>query len=178
MKIRLANENDLGNILALGQFMHKESRFARYAMNVDKVREAMVLMLKEPKANCILLAEHDQAGLVGMLAGSVLPLFFADVLVAQDRWFYVAKEHRGSAAALKLLVAFRRWAENRQAKELNINMSVDIDQARFNQFMTHMDFKSCGSNFVLPLTVQSASAVTRGAMPPVMPPSKAPATMH
>lgn len=162
----------------LGHHMHRESRFAHYPMGDKKVREAIGSILSEPKANCILLAEHDQAGLVGMLAGCVTPLFFTDVLIAQDRWFYVAKEHRGSAAALKLLVAFRRWAENRQAKELNINMSVDIDQARFNQFMTHMDFKSCGSNFVLPLTVQSASAVTRGAMPPVMPPSKAPAIMH
>lgn len=153
MKIRLATPLDTDAMMQLGMHMHQESRFAIYPMAQAKVRESVQQMLSEPKANCILLAEHDTAGLVGMLAGCVTSLFFTDVLIAQDRWFYVAKEHRGSSAALKLLVAFRRWAENRQARELNINMSVDIDQAKFNQFMTHMDFKSCGSNFVLPLAL-------------------------
>ncbi len=153
MKIRLATPSDTDAMMQLGLHMHQESRFVSYPMAQEKVREAVQQILSEPKANCILLAEHDKAGLVGMLAGCVTTLFFTDVLIAQDRWFYVAKEHRGSSAALKLLVAFRRWSENRQARELNINMSVDIDQARFNQFMTHMDFKSCGSNFVLPLAL-------------------------
>lgn len=153
MKIRLATQSDTDAMMKLGLRMHQESRFASYPMAHEKVRESVQQILSEPKANCILLAEHDKAGLVGMLAGCVTTLFFTDVLIAQDRWFYVAKEHRGSSAALKLLVAFRRWSENRQARELNINMSVDIDQARFNQFMTHMDFKSCGSNFVLPLAL-------------------------
>lgn len=147
--------------MRLGLRMHQESRFARYPMQETKVRETVEQILSEPKANCILLAEHDSAGLVGMLAGCVTSLFFTDVLIAQDRWFYVAKEHRGSPAALKLLVAFRRWAENRQARELNINMSVDIDQAKFNQFMTHMDFKSCGSNFVLPLALVDRAHATQ-----------------
>ena len=158
MKIRLANDKDIDALMVLGSAMHQESRFARYPMNEEKVRQSIEVMLKEPKANGILLAEHDSAGLVGMLAVCVQPLFFADALIAQDRWYYVAKEHRGSAAALKLLVAFRRWAENRQARELNINMSVDIEQAKFNKFMIHMDFKSCGSNFVLPLALVARPA--------------------
>jgi hypothetical protein len=161
MKIRLAIPSDTDAMMQLGLQMHQESRFAPYPMAQGKVRESVQQILSEPKANCILLAEHDSAGLVGMLAGCVTSLFFTDVLIAQDRWFYVAKEHRGSPAALKLLVAFRRWAENRQARELNINMSVDIDQAKFNQFMTHMDFKSCGSNFVLPLALVKREPVAQ-----------------
>ena len=159
MKIRLATHTDTDAMMKLGLHMHQESRFAPYPMAQEKVRDAVQQILSEPKANCILLAEHATAGLVGMLAGCVTTLFFTDVLIAQDRWFYVAKAHRGSSAALKLLVAFRRWAENRQARELNINMSVDIDQARFNQFMTHMDFKSCGSNFVLPLALVKKNTI-------------------
>ncbi|MEY4427090.1 MAG: hypothetical protein RL535_1388 [Pseudomonadota bacterium] len=161
MKIKLATLEDMQAILELGLAMHKESRFAVYPMSSDKIQQTILDIVSEPKANCILLAEHDSAGLVGMLAGCVTSLFFTDVLIAQDRWFYVAKEHRGSPAALKLLVTFRRWAENRQARELNINMSVDIDQVRFNQFMTHMDFKSCGSNFVLPLALVKREPVAQ-----------------
>ncbi len=154
MKIRLANASDLEAMISLGRQMHQESRFAHYALNESKLRQLVLQLLEEPKINAILLAETERDGIVGMLAVSLIPLFFTDVFVAQDRWYYVAKNHRGSSAGLKLLMAFRKWAENRQAREMNINMSVDIDQAKFHKFMTHMNFKSCGSNFVLPLSIQ------------------------
>jgi GNAT superfamily N-acetyltransferase len=98
-----------------------------------------------------LVAEHSQAGVVGFLAGYVIDYFFSDVRVAQDQCFYVSPKYRGSPAAVKLLVAFRQWAVNRNASELCINMSVDIDRQRFEKFMTHLKFKSAGSNFYLPL---------------------------
>ncbi|MDO8777838.1 MAG: hypothetical protein Q7K57_55790 [Burkholderiaceae bacterium] len=151
MKIRLAQAQDLEAIVFLGEKMCAESRFRVFPMNLAKTRESVRKIISNPLAGCILLAEHPRAGLVGMLAGYVVDYFFSDALVAQDSYFYVAPEHRGSAAALKLLIAFRRWAENRNASELCINMSVDIEPERFNRFMRHMNFQSCGSNFFLPL---------------------------
>jgi len=151
MKIRLAGTADLEPVFALCRHFHEESRFARYPLNPEKVRGAIVEAVSTPKASCVLLAEHDRQGVVGMLAGFVATPRFTDVLVAQDHGFYVLPAHRGSSAALKLLIGFRRWAENRQAVELCINQNVDIDQQRFNRFMRHLGFGCCGANFVLPL---------------------------
>ena len=153
MKIRLAETSDLEAVFAICQRFHEESRFSRYPLNPDKVRTTIMDALSVPKASCILLAQHDSQGVVGMLAGFVVTPRFTDVLVAQDHGFYVLPEHRGSSAALKLMIAFRRWAENRQAVEMSINQNVDIDQTRFNRFMRHLNFQCCGSNFVLPLRV-------------------------
>lgn len=151
MKVRLAAMTDVDATLRLGVQMHAESRFRVYPMNLAKTRASMEKLIGNPLAGCILLAEHPRAGVVGMLAGYVVDYFFSDALVAQDSYFFVHPDHRGSPAALKLLIAFRRWAENRNASELCINMSVDVEQERFNKFMSHMQFTPCGGNFVLPL---------------------------
>ena len=151
MKVRLAAMTDVDATLRLGVQMHAESRFRVYPMNLEKTRASMEKLISNPLAGCILLAEHPRAGVVGMLAGYVVDYFFSDALVAQDSYFFVHPDHRGSPAALKLLIAFRRWAENRNASELCINMSVDVQQERFNKFMSHMQFTPCGANFVLPL---------------------------
>lgn len=149
--MRLAGPADVETVLGLALRFVAESRFARYPVNREKLRATILEAVSTPKASCVLLAEHGRDGAVGMLAGFVARPRFADVLVAQDHGFFVAPEHRGGSAALKLMIAFRRWAENRRAVEININQNVDIEQERFNRFMRHLGFQCCGSNFVLPL---------------------------
>lgn len=156
MKVRFATNADLAALLAVARRFHEESRFRIYPFNADKVRQAMEQTLATPAAGCILLAEHGSAAVVGFLAAFVAEPRFTDVLVAQDHGFYVLPEHRGGSAALKLMLAFRRWAENRQAVEMCINQNVAIDQARFNRFMRHLGFACCGSNFVLSLAAPPA----------------------
>lgn len=146
MKIRLASASDESALLAMGRAMHAESRFAHYPLHEDKLKQVVAVALQEPKGHCILIAESSSTGPVGMLGGYVLPLFFTDALIAQDKFFYVLTEHRGSSAAVKLLMAFERWAGNRQVSEININMSVDIDTARFDRFMQHAGYRACGQN--------------------------------
>lgn len=158
MKVRLAQAQDLDVMMALSAQMHQESRFRIYPLNPKKLSASLVKLVANPQVACILLAERSQGDVAGMLAGYVIDYFFSDALVAQDKYFYVRPDCRGSSAALKLLIAFRRWAENRGAAELCINMSVDIEAKRFDRFMTHMSFKSCGSNFVLPLKQPGGAA--------------------
>ena len=151
MKIRLAELYDVEVVLAMGRDMLAESRFSGFPTNTDKTRLSIEKVIGSPMTSCVLLAEQNDGSVVGMLAGFVTDYFFSDVLVAQDKVFFVLPSHRGSSAALKLLIAFRRWAENRKVVEICINMSVDVEQVRFDKFMTHMGFKSCGSNYHLPL---------------------------
>jgi GNAT superfamily N-acetyltransferase len=154
MKVRLATPNDLPQALALARSMHVESRFRHYPLDESGAARAFQDMVSHPASACVLLAEATDGQLAGMLAAFVTHYFFADVRVVQDKWFYVSPRHRGSAAAMKLMLAVRRWAENRRAQELNINMSVDIDRERFDRFMGHLQFRNCGSNFFLPLQDQ------------------------
>lgn len=155
MKIRFAQKSDVARVMELGKAMVAESRFSHLGVNEKKMLAAIEGTLSHPTSACLLLADDSNGNTVGMLAGFATEYFFCDGIVVQDRAFYVAPERRGSSAAVKLLIAFRRWAESRNANELNINMSVAIDMARFNRLMTHMGFKCCGSNFSLPLVQNS-----------------------
>lgn len=155
MKVRLAVSEDLPDVMVLGRAMHVESRFRRYPLDEQRAETAFKDILAHPASACVLLTETSAGQLAGMLAAVVIDYFFADVRVVQDKWFFVLPEYRGSPAAMKLMLAVRRWAENRRARELNINMSVDIDRERFDRFMGHLKFRNCGSNFYLPLELQS-----------------------
>lgn len=156
MKVRLASLEDLPGALVLGRFMHTESRFRHYPLDEQRAEKAFQDMVTHPATACVLVAETPGGHMAGMLAAFVTDYFFADVRVVQDKWFYVLPQHRGGAAAMKLMLAVRRWAENRRARELNINMSVDIDRQRFDRFMEHLQFRNAGSNFYLPLPVQAS----------------------
>jgi GNAT superfamily N-acetyltransferase len=165
MKVRLADQSDCSRMMALGTEMHAESRFQHYPLNNALFEKTVREMVSHPASACVLLAEASDGQLAGMLAAFVTHYFFADVRIVQDKWFYVSPRYRGSAAAMKLMLAVRRWAENRRAQELNINMSVDIDRERFDRFMGHLQFRNCGSNFFLPLqdqvTAQAPLSKTR-----------------
>jgi len=158
MKVRFATLADVQAMHALGQAMHAESRFRCYPLDAQRVEAALSEMVTHPTTACVLLVETHEGQLVGMLAAFVTTYFFADVRVVQDKWFYVQSSYRGSPAAMKLMLALRRWAENRRVRELNINMSVDIDRERFERFMGHLQFRNCGSNFYLPLQGQADAA--------------------
>lgn len=145
--IRSARLIDWPQVMKLAQAMHAESRFSKFQLKEEKLRKVFEGQLNNPRVACCLLAENDDEKVVGMLVGYVVELFFTNALIAQDRVFFVLPEFRGSSAAVRLLTAFRKWAENRGVKELNINMSVAIDMPRFERFMLHMGFTNCGSNF-------------------------------
>lgn len=159
MKIRFATLEDIPTILDLGEIMVAESRFQIYGFNRAKTAKTLASMISQPAHSVIGLAERTPGDCVGMLGGYVVDFFFCDAFVAQDRFFFVRPEARGTSAALKLLLAFRRWAEQRNVRELNINMSVAVDMQRFNKMMTKLGFRCCGSNFSLGLTAASQNSM-------------------
>lgn len=162
MKIRAATLGDVSTVLDLGERMVEESRFRPYGLNREKTGKTVESLIMQTDQAVVLLAERSDSKVVGMLAGYVVDYFFCNALVAQDKFFFVAPEARGSSAAVKLLLGFRSWAERRQAHELNINMSVGINMERFNQMLPKLGFRCCGSNFSLPLKPGASTSVRSG----------------
>lgn len=155
ISIRYATAEDTEAIVALGERLMQESRFKHYRYDPEKIRSLIQSALAtQPHTTCILLAHTKQNNqLIGILAGQLMGFFFCDGLLVQDRLYYITPEYRGSQAAFKLMIALRRWAEERNALEMNINMSTAIDMKLFDKFMLHLGFSSCGSNFTLPLRI-------------------------
>ena len=147
ISIRHASLSDWPQFMHLALAMHAESRFSNYKLSQEKLRQVFERQLRAKEIACCLLAQRRDGKVVGMLLGYTLELFFTDAQIAQDLVFFVLPEFRGCSAAIRLLTAFRKWAEMRDVHELNINMSVAVDMKRFDRFMTHTGFTNCGSNF-------------------------------
>ena len=147
ISIRSASLTDWPHVMYLAFAMHAESRFSKFKLSEEKLKKVFHEQLSAPKVACTLLAQRVDGKVVGMLLGYTVELFFTEARIAQDRVFFVLPEFRGGSAAVRLLTAFRNWAQLRHVQELNINMSVGVDMPRFERFMSHMGFINCGSNF-------------------------------
>jgi GNAT superfamily N-acetyltransferase len=125
MDIRLAEENDLGDIVRLMELFVAqhlpESAF------VKEVAEASVSQfLKAPVTTaCVMLCE-DKGCIEGMFIASTAQRTFSYEVDAVELAFYVDPSKRSFRSALKLLGAYEYWAKE-VAKATWINLSC-IDE--------------------------------------------------
>lgn len=151
MFVRPAKPSDLPAATELGHRMYSESRFSRYPFDLAGSQEFLRSILSDSMGSCFFVAESSSGQLNGIFIGQISTLFFSSAVVAYDKLLYVSPEARGSSAALRLLMAFRRWAEDRGAAEISVNMTVAIDIERFQRFMGHLGFQFCGGNYWMPV---------------------------
>jgi len=124
MKIRFATVNDIPACVEGGRRMHAATRFSAYDYNAERVAQNLRAVIttgqNAHKTHCFFVAEDDGGHIIGALIGCVERHFFSDLLVASVIHYDVLPEKRMSGAGLKLLVAFRKWAENRGVFELSV----------------------------------------------------------
>jgi GNAT superfamily N-acetyltransferase len=89
--------------------------------------------------------------LQGLLFGSVEEYWFTASLGANMIAWYVDEAARGSPMAVKLLLAFKRWAENRGANELTLSITSGLRTDKTARFLRRMGFEVCGGNYAMPL---------------------------
>ncbi len=74
-------------------------------------------------SHCFFVAEGSEGNPAGGIIGCVEQHFFSNRLVASVIHYDVLPEKRMGGAGLRLLMAFRKWAENRGAVELNAGVN-------------------------------------------------------
>jgi hypothetical protein len=75
--------------------------------------------------------------------------------VATSIFLFVDPAERGSFAALKLILAFRAWAKNRQASEMYIGIASGVLMERTGKFLHRLGMRFTGGNYSMWLTTQS-----------------------
>lgn len=146
--VRLAqSEADLAAMLALGRQLHAESWYG--ALPLDEPRMMALGRRGLAHGNPALLMAERGGELVGMAVVMLGEYFFAPVRTATVQLLYVAPQVRGGRAAVSLLHAIRRWAEQNKARDLHVNVTTGIEAARTDRFLRHMGFRQTGGNYVL-----------------------------
>lgn len=152
MKIEIADEKNIEELISLGRVMHAESTLRNLSLDMERVRMTFRSALNDDKGvYCLLIARSSDGEPAGWLFGTITRPWFTNALVAHDHAFFVVPEYRGSSAAIKLLKVFHRWAEKRNAEILNVSQRVGVEMERFDRFMRRAGFEPRGMNFSMTL---------------------------
>jgi len=156
----MQTEADIESTWPLMLAMHNESRFAAYRPNksywIEYLRERG---FGDPSRYGMILAEV-RGEPVGFLGCAVSRMLYCEEWTASSLVFYVRRECRksllGGRVALKLLEAYRRWARNRRAVELNVHVTAGLEIARADKFLRRAGFRQIGGNYLAMLPAGDA----------------------
>ena len=155
MQIRFATLQDIPACVEVGRRMHALTRFAAYDFNPERVAHSLRAVIETGQTakgtHCFFVAQDSDGQIAGALIGCVERHFFSDLPVASAIQYVVLPEHRMSGAGLRLLTAFRQWAQNRGVFELSVGINSGVDTARMDRFLTRLGFTATGGNYALAL---------------------------
>lgn len=153
MKIRYATMDDIPALLDLTRRISAITRFKQFEYSPERLASNIAAVIKDKRGVYCFLVAEDAAGVaVGILLGCLERHVFSDEqLVATLMIYAVLPEKRMGGAGLRLLSAFRQWAENRGAFELNAGFSSGIDFNKTDRFMRKLGFQQTGANYSLML---------------------------
>jgi len=161
MKIRFATLEDVPVFVDMGRKFHSLTRFGVYDYNAERVAQQLSAAIETGQnrngTHCFFVAEDSQGQPVGGLIGCMEQHFFSEQMVASVIHYDVLPEKRMGGAGLRLLMAFRKWAENRGAVELNAGVNSGTDLDKMDRFLRKLGFKQTGGNYSLALAAQSSS---------------------
>ena len=155
MIIRFARITDIPACIELGHQLHQITRFSRYAFEPERIAASLHSLITigqdQKRSHCLLLAENSGAQLTGCLLACIERHVFSDQPVASLITFGVLPQNRMGGTALKLLDAFKRWAQNRGAFEINAGVNSGLDIDKTDRLMKRLGFEATGGNYALRL---------------------------
>lgn len=158
--IRFATVDDIPAFVEAGRQIHATTRFSVYDYNAEKLSKALRAIIEDTRGSSCFIAALDAAGRpLGWIIGTMERQFYSDLPVASVIHFGVVPGRRMSGAGLRLLMAFRQWAENRGAFELNAGVSSGVDIERMDRFLKRLGFRLTGGNYALMLRLDLSAAV-------------------
>lgn len=158
MKLRLATQDDLLDMIEIGKLTHSESRFAKFAYDEEKLRENLGKLIEFQNnrgSHICLLAENSEGKKIGCIIGAMEEYFFTRDRSAISILFWVDPSYRGSTAALRLLNSFKSWGAKQGALEICIPVASGVTLVRTDRFLRRIGFSQTGGNYSMPVTTES-----------------------
>jgi hypothetical protein len=155
--------SDTEEVVKLARINWAESRFQWLPFDETKIRANLARMIEAPAtSNCAIVARNNTGRLVGYLAGSIEEYFFCRARIASSVFLFVDPAERGGRAALRLVLAFRQWAINRDAVEMYIGVAGGVLMERTGRFLQRLGLRLTGGNYSLWLKGPEAGQARTG----------------
>lgn len=151
MSIRFATLADIPACVGIGQQVHATTRFAALPYDAHRVaqqlRDLIAIGQNQRHTHALLLADNRAGQVVGGLVACLERPLFSPLPVATVAQYLVLPQHRMGGAGLRLLTAFRAWAQQRGAVELHVGINSGTDIARLDRFLRRLGFQPTGGNY-------------------------------
>lgn len=152
MKIRFATTADVPGFVQAGQQIHATTHLTHHPYDGGRVARTLQGIIDQPHGRyCFIVAVDNDDAPVGWIIGCMEQHFFSGNWLASIVNYGVLPERRMSGAALKLLTAFRKWAENRGASEINAGVNSGVDLDKMDRFLRKLGFRQTGGNYSIGL---------------------------
>jgi hypothetical protein len=152
---------DIPPLVELGHVCHLESRFSRLPYDAERVAQRFKHMIEKPLSTTFFVAARHASGQVhGLMIGSIDEYFFCRERVASSIFLLVDPKYRGGLAAIKMVMAFRAWAQNRAAAEVYIGVASGVTMQRTGRFLSKLGLQLSGGNYSAWLPVPKTETAT------------------
>lgn len=108
--LRFAEERDVPTILEVLESFHNETPYGDIPLNVDSLRNLVSGLIKSDRNQSIILVDEEQ-DFRGFIAATKTPFLVTGAMVANEMFWYVKPEYRGTRVGLTLMDAFEFWAK-------------------------------------------------------------------
>lgn len=169
MNIRMATLADIPACVAFGQHICAVTRYSRFQYDPQRTAQQLQQLIavgqQQRGSHCVLLALPNEAGpdaspdapqapppVAGLLMGCIESHLFSPERVASVINYAVLPGRRMSGAGMRLLGAFRRWAENRGAVEISLGINSGVQIERTDRFLRRLGFEHLGGHYSLRLS--------------------------
>lgn len=159
MSIRKAKPDDIATLLDYFRTFHPESTFRHLAIDETKFVGFMRQIIQDTSgAYCFFVADGEDGAAHGVLVGQIDSYYFSADPVAKLIFYWVHPDHRYSSDSIKLMMAFRQWAENREAKEMMIGVTSGEGIELTDRMLKKMGARLIGGNYSIVLDGGAAVA--------------------
>lgn len=149
MTIRFATQNDIDTLVGYWRQFHSQSVFRHLTFDAAKLSQTIRKVIEDKSgAFCCFVADGEDGRPLGVLAGQIDTYYFSNDPIAKMIFYWVHPEHRYSPAGVKLMLAFRQWAENRHAAEITVGVTSGEAVELADKMLKKMGFRFTGGNYL------------------------------
>lgn len=150
-QVRFAQLSDIPAMVELGRHMHVQSRYGWMVYSASQTWKYLERVIPN-KQCCVIVAvgegaggqRYEQAELFGALLATARKYPFSADFAAHIDHLYVTPHKRGTPVAMKMVTAFRRWANNREVAEITISNQFGVGQAQSTKLFNKLGMSSVG----------------------------------
>lgn len=143
--IRSATYKDIPDIARLGAIFHEQAGWEEVPYSVDDCERSLHSLMANPAFICIVA---EGAGIVGMAAGVISPVYFNHSHVSGEELFWWVSDTAPQMAGIRLLDALENEARNKGCQTWQMKSLARLGGERMVKLYERRNYRASERTFI------------------------------